>query len=211
MAVENGKCISPSQTPYLDNRQVIIPMGPVFEAVNATFDDGWMMVGLTESQARLAVRLKVMPMKPAQKAQSAQPRATAISSFQSTPPRGGRRQRQEAFPAHLVFQSTPPARGATAKTAKILSCFYNNRTILTNISFGLPRFSKNRVTCSQKTPQTLVRNHGNFLCACASHLKHQDVLRVIRRLCSKMLNLVFIAVAQVVKAQAILFRIHDFA
>lgn len=64
-------------------------MGPVFEAVNATFDDGWMMVGLTESQARLAVRLKVMPVKPAQKAQSAQPRATAISSFQSTPPAKG--------------------------------------------------------------------------------------------------------------------------
>ena len=34
---------------------------------------------------------------------------------------------------YLAFQSTPPARGATAETAKISSCFYNNQIIFTNI------------------------------------------------------------------------------
>lgn len=65
----------------------------------------------------------------------------------------------------MAFQSTPPARGATAKTAKISSCFYINHTIPTNIPSILQLFSKNRVSCSQKTPPTLVRNHKDFLCA----------------------------------------------
>lgn len=44
--------LSLSQAPYLDNRQVMIPIEPVFEAVGiAVFEDLGSMVGLTESHA----------------------------------------------------------------------------------------------------------------------------------------------------------------
>ncbi len=107
------------------------------------------------------------------------------------------------------FQPTPPLRGATAKTAKILSCFYSKQTILSNIPSLLPCHSKSRVVCSLKTLQNLVRNYGDFLCACASHLEHQHICRVIGCLYPKMLDFVLVTVSQVVKAQTVLFRVHD--
>lgn len=70
--------------------------------------------------------------------------------------------------------------------------------------------SKNKVTCSRKTPRNLVRTCGDFPRTCASHLKHQHILRSIGCLYSKMLNLLFVAVPQVVKTQTVFFLIHDF-
>lgn len=48
----NGSALPLSQTPYLDNRQVMIPIEPVFEAIGiAVFEDMGSIVGLTESHA----------------------------------------------------------------------------------------------------------------------------------------------------------------
>lgn len=108
--------------------------------------------------------------------------------FNPRPPRGERLQKQPKFQAVFTtsrqfFQISPP----------------NSDSI-----------SKNKVTCSRKTPRNLVRTCGDFPRTCASHLKHQHILRSIGCLYSKMLNLLFVAVPQVVKTQTVFFLIHDF-
>ncbi len=56
-----------------------------------------------------------------------------------------------------------------------------------------------------------MRDHGDILCTWTSHLKNQDIFRRIGLLRAKVLNFVLIAAAQVVKPQAVFFRVHDLA
>ena len=87
-----------------------------------------------------------------------------------------------------------PREGGDSRNSQNFKLFLQQSDNFYKYSSELPPFPpKNRATYLQKTPQTMVRDRRDFLCACALHLKHQDVLWVIRRLCPPMLDLVFIS------------------
>ncbi len=130
--------------------------------------------------------------------------------FQSTPPRGGRLCKRHSASGVRTFQSTPPRGGRQQKQPKFQAAFTTSRQFFQISPPNSDSISKNKVTCSRKTPRNLVRTCGDFPRTCASHLKHQHILRSIGCLYSKMLNLLFVAVPQVVKTQTVFFLIHDF-
>lgn len=158
---------------------------------------------------------------------------TSIWHFNPRPPRGGRHGLARKAPAMLVFQTTPPYEGGDCgctsgtspspdfnprpprggrqqKQPKFQAVFTTSRQFFQISPPNSDSISKNKVTCSRKTPRNLVRTCGDFPRTCASHLKHQHILRSIGCLYSKMLNLLFVAVPQVVKTQTVFFLIHDF-
>lgn len=109
----------------------------------------------------------------------------------------------------LEFQSTPPVWGAKQKQLKIQSVLVKNRQFLQISSSNSYPILKNKVASLQIILQNLVRDLGDFLRAYVSHLKHQYIFWVVGCLYSKMLDLVFIAVSQVIKTKTVLFRVHD--
>lgn len=60
-------------------------------------------------------------------------------------------------------------------------------------------------------PENPVRSPCDSLRASPSHLQYQNILRVVSRLGAEMLDLVFVPAPQVIKAQAVFFRVHDLA
>lgn len=130
--------------------------------------------------------------------------------FQSTPPVRETTPRRSwaAAPANY-FNPRPPRGGRQQKQPKFQAAFAINVQLLPISPPDDYPSSPNRATYSRKTPQNLVRDCGDFLCTCASHLKHQHILRVVRCLCPKMFDLVLIAVSQIIKAQTVLSWVHD--
>ncbi len=59
-----------------------------------------------------------------------------------------------------------------------------------------------------KNSRDSVRSCRVFLFAWASHLQKQNIFRGICGLCPKVFDLLFVPVSQVVKSQAVLFRVH---
>ena len=108
-----------------------------------------------------------------------------------------------------LFQSTPPVWGARQKQLKIQAVLVKNRQFLQISSSNSYPILKNKVASLQIILQNLVRDLGDFLRAYVSHLKHQYIFWVVGCLYSKMLDLVFIAVSQVIKTKTVLFRVHD--
>ena len=107
------------------------------------------------------------------------------------------------------FQSTPPVKGATAKTAKIFDRFYK-KTSKYHKRNPKATFDCEYIACfSKQLLQNSVRGYRVFLFARISHLKHQDILGIIRNLCAEMLDLIFMVIPQIIKPQAVFFRIHD--
>ena len=154
-------------------------------------------------------------------------------NFNPRPPCGGRPQdAPDENPPYTVFQSTPPVWGATngcswpaghrtnfnprppcggrrQKQLKIQAVLVKNRQFLQISSSNSYPILKNKVASLQIILQNLVRDLGDFLRAYVSHLKHQYIFWVVGCLYSKMLDLVFIAVSQVIKTKTVLFRVHD--
>ena len=134
----------------------------------------------------------------------------APSRFQSTPPVWG---------ATLLcvpaagrkgdFNPRPPCGGRRQKQLKIQAVLVKNRQFLQISSSNSYPILKNKVASLQIILQNLVRDLGDFLRAYVSHLKHQYIFWVVGCLYSKMLDLVFIAVSQVIKTKTVLFRVHD--
>ena len=109
------------------------------------------------------------------------------------------------------FQSTRLGGGATAKRhnsallfqgrfAQFIYIFNKAANVFQNWQMVFPGFPAN-YPC-EPAPKTVG--------ACGS-LYQQAVLRVVAVLCSEMLNMVGIAIAQIVKAQTVTIFVHDFA
>ena len=155
-----------------------------------------------------------------------------MALFQSTPPVWGATPEEEVRVKGKLFQSTPPVWGATGpstwtsrtggyfnprppcggrqrKQLKIQAVRAKNRQFLQISSPNSYPILKNKVASLQIILQNLVRDLGDFLRVYVSHLKHQYIFWVVGCLYSKMLDLVFIAVSQVIKTKTVLFRVHD--
>ena len=132
------------------------------------------------------------------------------ADFNPRPPCGGR-----LAPAAISampsgnFNPRPPCGGRQQKQLKIQSVLVKNRQFLQISSSNSYPILKNKVASLQIILQNLVRDLGDFLRAYVSHLKHQYIFWVVGCLYSKMLDLVFIAVSQVIKTKTVLFRVHD--
>ena len=107
------------------------------------------------------------------------------------------------------FNPRPPCGGRRQKQLKIQAVLVKNRQFLQISSSNSYPILKNKVASLQIILQNLVRDLGDFLRAYVSHLKHQYIFWVVGCLYSKMLDLVFIAVSQVIKTKTVLFRVHD--
>ena len=130
--------------------------------------------------------------------------------FNPRPPCGGRPDQtapQDAVKIH--FNPRPPCGGRRQKQLKIQAVLVKNRQFLQISSSNSYPILKNKVASLQIILQNLVRDLGDFLRAYVSHLKHQYIFWVVGCLYSKMLDLVFIAVSQVIKTKTVLFRVHD--
>ena len=117
----------------------------------------------------------------------------------------GRRRRK----SNNNFNPRPPCGGRRQKQLKIQAVLVKNRQFLQISSSNSYPILKNKVASLQIILQNLVRDLGDFLRAYVSHLKHQYIFWVVGCLYSKMLDLVFIAVSQVIKTKTVLFRVHD--
>ena len=158
--------------------------------------------------------------------------AVSISIFQSTPPVWGAtyvskaRRWDISISIHaprvggdvmtpmprcsdINFNPRPPCGGRRQKQLKIQAVLVKNRQFLQISSSNSYPILKNKVASLQIILQNLVRDLGDFLRAYVSHLKHQYIFWVVGCLYSKMLDLVFIAVSQVIKTKTVLFRVHD--
>ena len=130
--------------------------------------------------------------------------------FNPRPPCGGRPGNPGgAAPAVRDFNPRPPCGGRRQKQLKIQAVLVKNRQFLQISSSNSYPILKNKVASLQIILQNLVRDLGDFLRAYVSHLKHQYIFWVVGCLYSKMLDLVFIAVSQVIKTKTVLFRVHD--
>lgn len=109
------------------------------------------------------------------------------------------------------FNPRPPCGGRQQKQPKNLTVFVKFRHLLQIPPPILPSFPNTSRFLHANYFKNPVRSSQEFLCTCASHLKHQDILRIISRLCAKMLDLILIAIPQIIKAQTVFFRIHDLA
>ena len=107
------------------------------------------------------------------------------------------------------FNPRPPCGGRQQKQLKIQAVLVKNRQFLQISSPNSYPILKNKVASLQIILQNLVRDLCDFLRAYVSHLKHQYIFWVVGCLYSKMLDLVFIAVSQVIKTKTVLFRVHD--
>ncbi len=107
------------------------------------------------------------------------------------------------------FNPRPPCGGRQQKQLKIQAVRAKNRQFLQISSPNSYPILKNKVASLQIILQNLVRDLGDFLRVYVSHLKHQYIFWVVGCLYSKMLDLVFIAVSQVIKTKTVLFRVHD--
>ena len=132
------------------------------------------------------------------------------SAFQSTPPVWGATPTGfRTFPGLPNFNPRPPCGGRQQKQLKIQAVLVKNRQFLQISSPNSYPILKNKVASLQIILQNLVRDLCDFLRAYVSHLKHQYIFWVVGCLYSKMLDLVFIAVSQVIKTKTVLFRVHD--
>ena len=129
--------------------------------------------------------------------------------FNPRPPCGGRRSASRPPRYGRDFNPRPPCGGRQQKQLKIQSVLVKNRQFLQISSSNSYPILKNKVASLQIILQNLVRDLGDFLRAYVSHLKHQYIFWVVGCLYSKMLDLVFIAVSQVIKTKTVLFRVHD--
>ena len=130
--------------------------------------------------------------------------------FQSTPPVWGATLPGTCSPpVPSNFNPRPPCGGRRQKQLKIQAVLVKNRQFLQISSSNSYPILKNKVASLQIILQNLVRDLGDFLRAYVSHLKHQYIFWVVGCLYSKMLDLVFIAVSQVIKTKTVLFRVHD--
>ena len=107
------------------------------------------------------------------------------------------------------FNPRPPCGGRQQKQLKIQAVRAKNRQFLQISSPNSYPILKNKVASLQIILQNLVRDLGDFLRVYVSHLKHQYIFWVVGCLYSKMLDLVFIAVSQVIKTKTVPFRVHD--
>ena len=112
-------------------------------------------------------------------------------------------------PLKSYFNPRPPCGGRQQKQLKIQAVRAKNRQFLQISSPNSYPILKNKVASLQIILQNLVRDLGDFLRVYVSHLKHQYIFWVVGCLYSKMLDLVFIAVSQVIKTKTVLFRVHD--
>ena len=122
---------------------------------------------------------------------------------------GGDSVRHFTLPGFHYFNPRPPCGGRRQKQLKIQAVLVKNRQFLQISSSNSYPILKNKVASLQIILQNLVRDLGDFLRAYVSHLKHQYIFWVVGCLYSKMLDLVFIAVSQVIKTKTVLFRVHD--
>ncbi len=130
--------------------------------------------------------------------------------FQSTPPVWGATGRRPGPEEHRMdFNPRPPCGGRQQKQLKIQAVRAKNRQFLQISSPNSYPILKNKVASLQIILQNLVRDLGDFLRVYVSHLKHQYIFWVVGCLYSKMLDLVFIAVSQVIKTKTVPFRVHD--
>ena len=130
--------------------------------------------------------------------------------FQSTPPVWGATSSSTKTPPWTpYFNPRPPCGGRQQKQLKIQAVRAKNRQFLQISSPNSYPILKNKVASLQIILQNLVRDLGDFLRVYVSHLKHQYIFWVVGCLYSKMLDLVFIAVSQVIKTKTVLFRVHD--
>ena len=130
--------------------------------------------------------------------------------FQSTPPVWGATRFTRCRQARSSnFNPRPPCGGRQQKQLKIQAVRAKNRQFLQISSPNSYPILKNKVASLQIILQNLVRDLGDFLRVYVSHLKHQYIFWVVGCLYSKMLDLVFIAVSQVIKTKTVLFRVHD--
>lgn len=131
---------------------------------------------------------------PARGATTAGIGANLYLAFQSTSPTRGTTVDARVGQVPALISIHAPREGGDSRNSQNFKLFLQQSDNFYKYSSELPPFPpKNRATYLQKTPQTMVRDRRDFLCACALHLKHQDVLWVIRRLCPPMLDLVFIS------------------
>ena len=110
---------------------------------------------------------------------------------------------------NFYFNPRPPCGGRQQKQLKIQAVRAKNRQFLQISSPNSYPILKNKVASLQIILQNLVRDLGDFLRVYVSHLKHQYIFWVVGCLYSKMLDLVFIAVSQVIKTKTVPFRVHD--
>ena len=136
-------------------------------------------------------------------------RHSASARFQSTPPVWGATAQAQRPQGIQHFNPRPPCGGRRQKQLKIQAVLVKNRQFLQISSSNSYPILKNKVASLQIILQNLVRDLGDFLRAYVSHLKHQYIFWVVGCLYSKMLDLVFIAVSQVIKTKTVLFRVHD--
>ena len=130
--------------------------------------------------------------------------------FQSTPPVWGATIAGNRGALEVIdFNPRPPCGGRQQKQLKIQAVRAKNRQFLQISSPNSYPILKNKVASLQIILQNLVRDLGDFLRVYVSHLKHQYIFWVVGCLYSKMLDLVFIAVSQVIKTKTVLFRVHD--
>ena len=122
---------------------------------------------------------------------------------------GGDSCRSTPFSSVADFNPRPPCGGRQQKQLKIQAVRAKNRQFLQISSPNSYPILKNKVASLQIILQNLVRDLGDFLRVYVSHLKHQYIFWVVGCLYSKMLDLVFIAVSQVIKTKTVLFRVHD--
>ena len=134
---------------------------------------------------------------------------TTVSHFNPRPPCGGRLFLLQISIHPVYFNPRPPCGGRRQKQLKIQAVLVKNRQFLQISSSNSYPILKNKVASLQIILQNLVRDLGDFLRAYVSHLKHQYIFWVVGCLYSKMLDLVFIAVSQVIKTKTVLFRVHD--
>ena len=136
-------------------------------------------------------------------------RPQSSRNFNPRPPCGGRH--RDVLPEAKAgdFNPRPPCGGRQQKQLKIQAVLVKNRQFLQISSSNSYPILKNKVASLQIILQNLVRDLGDFLRAYVSHLKHQYIFWVVGCLYSKMLDLVFIAVSQVIKTKTVLFRVHD--
>ena len=122
---------------------------------------------------------------------------------------GGDQHQTGAGAGDQHFNPRPPCGGRQQKQLKIQAVRAKNRQFLQISSPNSYPILKNKVASLQIILQNLVRDLGDFLRVYVSHLKHQYIFWVVGCLYSKMLDLVFIAVSQVIKTKTVLFRVHD--
>ncbi len=130
-------------------------------------------------------------------------------NFNPRPPCGGRLDTFGLYLSIVYFNPRPPCGGRQQKQLKIQAVRAKNRQFLQISSPNSYPILKNKVASLQIILQNLVRDLGDFLRVYVSHLKHQYIFWVVGCLYSKMLDLVFIAVSQVIKTKTVLFRVHD--